>query len=306
MKAKAKPSAAEPALFGEGELAAAPSAPVQSCYDLWNRFAKKNGWQEAKVLDTGRRAALKRACKDYGGVPGFQAMLEKIERSDWCMGRVAPRDGRKQFKADLDWFTRPVTVRKVIEDFYNGGTAPAVVVSASATPSEIDSWRRWIGGYRKGGFWPTSLGPRPEEPGCRATPSLLMNWRRENNVEVGVPVPETQDERSEALIVSLRKAGLWDRANRVEETLAARQKRPPVLVPAPDVAGLGMPPRADFRPANGSTSAPMRDSQKATRGSSVDNSRALHNRPPATDVPWDDVPPWDDAIPEGDESQAEA
>ena len=298
----------QPVLFGDGEIADAPSAPVQSCYDLWNLFAKKNGWQEAKVLDTGRRAALKRACKDYGGVPGFQAMLEKIERSDWCMGRVAPRDGRKQFKADLDWFTRPVTVRKVIEDFYNGGTPSGGVAGSSSTGPVVqdDPWRRWLS-YRVGGWWPSHLGPKPDEPGCRMTPALLMNWRRENNVEVVVPKDQTEEERLTSSIVSLRRYEKWDRANAAEERLAALQKRPPVLVPAPDAAQAGMPPRAEFRPANGSTSAPMRDSQKATGVASVNNSRMGHNRPPGpiTDVPFDDAPPWDDAIPEGDPAMAE-
>jgi len=285
--AKAKTVEA-PSLFGEGELAGAPSAPVQSCYDLWNRFAKKNGWQEAKVLDTGRRAALKRACKDYGGVSGFQAMLEKIERSDWCMGRIAPRDGRKQFKADLDWFTRPVTVRKVIEDFYNGGEPPLAVDQKPAPRSQ--DWRGRLERYLPGKFWHKETeGNRPEDPGPHLAPAdMIEKWRKTHGiVEKAAPAVETREQRLSASIASYRRVGQYDRANAIEETLAALEKRPPVLVPAPDVAGLGIPQRPNAPPQ-----------RRDNRG---------HNGPPGpiTDVPDDGDPGWSE-IPEGDESQAEA
>jgi len=280
--------AVQPALFSDGELADAPSAPVQSCYDLWNRFAKKNGWQEAKVLDTGRRSALKRAVKDYGGVPGFQAMLEKIERSDFCMGRVSPRDGHKQFKANLDWFTRPATVRKVIEDFYNGGEPVAVAGSSSPAPVRSQDWRGRLDRYRRGGWWHKETeGNRPEDPGPHLAPAeMIAAWRAKHGiVERAQPGQETRETRLASSIASYRRLGQYDRANAIEEQLAALENRPPVLVPAPDAAHIGMPPRAE-KPAQ-----------------RRDNSG--HNGPPGpiTDVPED--PGWD-MVPEGDESQAEA
>ena len=284
----AKAKTAQLALLPDGEIGDAPSAPVQSCYDLWNRFAKKNGWQEAKVLDTGRRAALKRACKDYGGVSGFQAMLEKIERSDWCMGRISPRDGRKQFKADLDWFTRPVTVRKVIEDFYNGAVAAGPNSAVGGLPPDSgDPWLRWVPGYLRGGFWPLHLGPRPEEPGCRATPSLLMDWRRENNVSVTVAPAETREQRLAHTISRLRGMGQHERANRYEAELAALEGKPAAFVPNPSVADANKPSEAKTGPA-------------------VDP-RMGHNGPPGpiTDLEDTGDPGWTE-IPEGDESQAEA
>lgn len=56
-------------------------------------------------------------------------------------------------------------------------------------------------------------------------------------------VPEPRDVRLAAMVVSFRKVGKWADANRIEEELAKLQARPPVLVPAPDVAHLGMPER---------------------------------------------------------------
>lgn len=60
-------------------------------------------------------------------------------------------------------------------------------------------------------------------------------------------VPEPLEVRLAAMIVSYRKVSKWADANRIEEQLAALEKRPPVLVPAPEVAftsGKAEGPRA--------------------------------------------------------------
>lgn len=51
-------------------------------------------------------------------------------------------------------------------------------------------------------------------------------------------VPEHPDIRDAAAIISWRSVGRYDKANEVEERFAKRQGRPPVLVPAPELAGL--------------------------------------------------------------------
>lgn len=278
-------------LFQDGELAAVPSPLVQQAYDLWNEYAKANKWQVAMVLDSGRRAALKRAVRDYGGINGFRANLEKIQRSDWCMGRIAPKDGYKQFQASLDWFVRPVTVRKVIENFYNGAEP---VTAPRQTPAQAINWRAVLEGYVGKGrsFWHHSLGAPPEDPGPHLAPEeMIADWRRKHGMMPAQgqngPQTETREERLSASIVSYRKIGQYDRANKLEEDLARLQNRPPVLVPAPDAPNPDLSPRP--RPQTARTPPA---------------GKYGHPGGTVTDVP--EAPPWDGDVPEGDPAMAEA
>lgn len=279
------------AFLDEAETADTPDSVSRAAFEAWNEYAKQFGWARTRDATLPLIASeLRVAMKRVGGVAAWRKLLEAHGTSDFICGKTHT-PGRSPFSFTLDWALKKANLFKLLNGNFLNENMRAVVAegkpvapAVAAEKVEQDPWRRWLS-YRKGGFWPSHLGPRPEEPGCRMTPALLMNWRRENQVEVVVPIAETQDQRSEALIVSLRKAGLWDRANRVEETLAERQKRPPVLVSAPDAAHIGMPPRAENPP------------QRAPdmRG---------HNRPPGpiTDVPED--PGWD-MVPEGDEAMAE-
>lgn len=265
------------ALFEDGELAAHPPTLARQGFEMWNEAAKRNSWATAAVLDNARQSAMKRAIQTHGGIAGFRAALEKIERSDFCMGRVKSKDGRPPFKANLDWFLRPVTVRQVIEDFYNRGGDKPISLAAAMAPG--DEWASVMRSYEPGRWWPSGRGPRPEEPGCRVTPSILIAWRKKRGIVVEVPKVETRADRLRHSIASYRKVENYKRANELEQELADLEKRAAVLVPAPDVAHLtGSPPEAP----------------------------SLVNRPKHTvsDIDFEEAPPWDE-IPEGDETQAE-
>lgn len=264
-------------LFQDGELAVVPSPLVQQAYDLWNEFAKANKWQIAMVLDTGRRSALKRAVSDYGGIIGFRANLEKIQRSDWCMGRVPPKEGYKRFQASLDWFVRPVTVRKVIENFYNGVEPVTAAPSAGRIQPVAMNWRAILETYRVGKYWPAMQGNRPEGPGPHLAPADMVDaWRKKHGV-TGMqghngPPQESLEERLRASIEGYRRIGRYEDANRVENKLAALLGRPAVHVPSPETASFGMPNRP--------TSEPMPVSQKATRKRAIDISHTDASPPP--------------------------
>jgi len=278
-KAKANKSPDEPAMFTEDELMPAPTPTVQTGFDIWNEFAEKNKWSKAEVLDSGRRSAMKRAIKDYGGLIGFRRNLEKITRSDFCMGRVPGRNGQAPFKAHVDWFMRPATVRQVIENFYNRfeKDTPIAVPAAGSSSTMPDGmpkrpWRTILERYKPRGFWAGSDGPRPEDPGCKVPAEFLDPWRKKHGITGvrGQASAETEAEKLAASIQSYRKIGRYDDANRLEQKLADLQSRPATLVPAPDVAHLGMGrPAATPRP------------QPST---------------PPIDV--EEIPPWD-GVPEG-------
>jgi hypothetical protein len=186
-------------------------------------------------LDKARRSAIARAVQDYGGLVGWRANLEKVTRNRFLMGRVPPKAGFKQFRATIDWFIQPATVRKVIEDFYEADYFPQAVQSIAKQIAPSDEWSRWMRDYRgRMSFWPASLGPRPEEPNCRAPTAMLEACRQRLGIVVAVPEKLTREQRMEASIVSYRNAGRYEDANRVERLLAQAQGRAPVEVPAPD------------------------------------------------------------------------
>ncbi len=60
---------------------------------------------------------------------------------------------------------------------------------------------------------------------------------------------ETADERAEHTIRIYRKHGFYARANAAEEKLAARQNRPPILVPDPAVSFTSAPAKPSPSPS---------------------------------------------------------
>jgi hypothetical protein len=271
--AKAKTAAEQTSLL-DG-VAPAPGKVIEEAQAAWNEYATKYKWKQCRVLDKTRQAAMKRAVGDYGGLAGFRAALASVAKNRFVQGKIAPREGYKQFVANIDWFCRPVTVRKVLEDAYEDEGADKVTPSLSKRMEPDAEWARVMRGYERGRWWPSGVGPRPEEPGCRVTPSILISWRERHGVIVSVPKVESREDRLRSSISSYRKVGNYKRANELEQELADMEKRQAVLVPAPDVASWGMPKEEP----------------------------SLVNRPrhTVTDiVAEDEPPPWTD-IPEGED-----
>ena len=256
-------------LFAEGEIAARPSPLAQQAFDLWLEFSTKNKWKVPTDLDSGYRAALKRAIPDYGGLHMMRKILEMVERSDFYMGRVPPSGNySKPFRPSLEWFLRPKTVRTLKEDLHNGGGDPPTVAPevGRIAPAAIN-WRAVLDGYKGKGksFWHHSFGPCPEEPGPHKAPAeMVEEWRRKNGVTGAAPQPtESIEERLRASIEGYRRIGRYEDANRIESKLAALLGRPAVHVPHPSVADVGMPeksePPAPTPPKRGRWSAEMLD-----------------------------------------------
>lgn len=284
--AKAK-TAEAPSLFGD-DLAPAPEPVAVEALAIWNTIAPGAGWPEAKFLTASRRTAIKRAVADYGGILGWKAHLATAATSDFLTGKSKRGAEHVNWRPDLDWFLKPANVLKILENKF-GGVAPSASVAHVAPANRGTDWRGRLERYKRGGFWHRETdGPRPEDPGPHKAPAdMIEAWRKRHGiVERAQPGQETRETRLASSIASYRRLGQYDRANAIEEQLAALEKRPPVLVPHPTAAGLGMPPRAE-------TPAPRRDN----RG---------HNGPPGpiTDLQDEGDPGWSE-IPEGDPAMAE-
>ena len=225
-----------------------PPAPVvQAAADAWNEYAARFKWRKANVLDKARRATILRALGDYGGLVGWREALETVSKDRFVQGLVPPAPGSRfrQFKANIDWFCQAQTIRQVGDEFYEDEGADKLVAKGKKdgpAETELEKWGRWLSSYKPGRVWASSQGPRPEDPACRAPAGPLQYWREQNGITMAAdPAQESASDRMRATIVSLRNAQQWDRANGWEEKLAALEKRPPVLVPAPDMAWVGQP-----------------------------------------------------------------
>jgi hypothetical protein len=266
-KAKKKAAAAaDQPLFGEGELAPMPGKIEQQAFDIYNEIAAKVGWATANKLSPARQKQLKAAVTEVGSLVEWRTALERGARSTFLTTK---------FRPDLEFVCRKPKIIKMWEGGYDDpGSGPKTLAQQMAP---ADPWASWLRDYRPGGFWPSNLGPRPEDHNCRAPKDMLEACRRRLGIVVAAPQRESEVERLTAMIVSQRKYGFWDRANLNEERLAKLENRPPVLVPAPDVAHLGM---------DVGKTLPLADVEKSgiSRPSGRDRAGMGKTGPPVTDV----------------------
>lgn len=281
-----------PALPGLGmdDSTPHPTPIVDRFFKLYNEYAARNKWVVTEVLDEGRQRRIKKAIPVYKGLAGFEKNLEKAQRSDFLMGRVPGTNGRKTFKLHLDFLLAAETRNKLIDGLYNGEDQSTATKPTERIKPVGMNWRAILDSYPPNGrFWPAFQGNRPDGPGPYLAPAEMVElWRKKHGV-TGMaghngPQTETREDRMASSIVSYRRHGQWDRANKIEGELAAIQKRPAVLVPAPDA------PNPDLSPRQSPQSS-------RTRPAGV----YANPRGPVSDVPADEPPPWSDAdVPIGD------
>ncbi len=230
-------------LFEEGELAPVPERLAVEALAIWNELAPGAGWPAAKFLTTSRRAALKRAITDYGGIVGWRTHLAAASHNDFLTGKTARKPGHENWRPDLDWFLKPANVLKVLEHKFPPNTGGMETVAA---PKAVN-WRARLERYQKGKFWHVATeGARPEDPGPHKAPEEMIEaWRKRYGVTgvKEVAAPESLEERLRATIVSYRRVGQYADANRIEQRLAVLEGRPAVEVAAPGAESPDRPPQ---------------------------------------------------------------
>lgn len=140
-------------LFGDDELQGRPPPTVQKAVDLYNAIAEPLGWRKVVVLDSARRRSIPRAVKDYGGLGGFKAALERASRSSFLTGKVKAGNGHEGWKPSLDFFLQPKSIRNLLEGVYDdpaGGYRPEPV-KKSWREEQVASTSAAIDRYFKGG-----------------------------------------------------------------------------------------------------------------------------------------------------------
>lgn len=196
-----------PALFEDGELAAAPDSLVQAAVDCYNETAKALPWRQSTSLTEARKTALRRTIKDYGGILGFKTAMARAAKSPFLLGHTGRTGVYKSWRPTLAFFCQPKSIENLLDGVYD---------------------------------------PEPEVPKRIHLPNVGFKPPHLKNMPAFVPEP--REVRLSAMIASYRKHGDYQRANKIEEELATLENRPAVLVPAPDVAWVTMPPSSKEQP----------------------------------------------------------
>jgi len=112
----------EPHPSSEGTPATPPGDPVpyEEIQAAWNDVADRNGLPGVRNFNGKRKQALRARWKDKFFRENWRAAIEKIPDSGFLLGRSKPKDGTKPWRANIDWFSRPGSVEKVIEGHYGG------------------------------------------------------------------------------------------------------------------------------------------------------------------------------------------
>lgn len=201
---KAPPQA--PALFEEGELADAPSPLVREAVDIYNAIAKR---LNAKGLV-------------------------------WCEAKALTAKRRKRLQAVIPDYGGVRGWQKCLDE----ASRNPFLLGKEGRSAAHRNWRpdldfflqeKTVLRLLEGGYAPEDQGPERIH--------MPTVWKPPHQAAKPFVQTETLEERYAASIVSFRKHGFWDKANATEEKLAALQKRPAVLVPAPEVSALGMEPK---------------------------------------------------------------
>jgi len=275
---KAEPAPDPDALFQHGELAKHPPVLLKRAFDAYNVVAAAAGWPETANLTESRQKRLKVALQDCGGLAGWESALARAAKSDFLCGKTKSFRAPTGFKGTkLDFFLRSDRRASLLDGEYdNRDAAPAPRASFQSRMA-------------------AASGPvRPAK-------------------ELPFVQTETREQRMAGTILSYRRLGRYDDANRVEAELAKAEGRPPVLVPHPGAARFGMPPSDPVEKwDSGSTIADVPDDHrpdmppaKSLNGAGNSAAHGKSGGNYSEVMPADEDPGWGDDVPEGDPAQAE-
>ena len=183
-----------------GEILAPAEDSVTVAFAIYQQeAARQKHWRSHRFLIRPLiRKAIKARLAEGGGIRILARGFGNCLAQRLFFRAISPRQASPGFRMDLNFFTRgPRATRKILSGFYTREPEPKP--------------------------------PRLPHPDNR----LLQPPHRKPAQPF---VPEHPDIRDAAAIISWRKIGRFDKANEVETRMAARQNRPPVHVPAPEVA----------------------------------------------------------------------
>jgi uncharacterized protein YdaU (DUF1376 family) len=99
----------------EEEENAPPAITAENLKDRWNKIP---GIKLCKKIEGALLQKIQRLIKDHPP-DWWIGFLTEIEKSNFLCGRAAAREGKKPFRADLDWVTGPINLGKIMSGKYD-------------------------------------------------------------------------------------------------------------------------------------------------------------------------------------------
>ena len=96
----------------------APSIPYQKIVDLYHELLPELTRCE-KLTETRKRYIKSIWLDDMGDLEYWRNFFVFVSKSDFLMGKTN-QQGRRPFKANLEWITKPANYLKIYEDQYHG------------------------------------------------------------------------------------------------------------------------------------------------------------------------------------------
>lgn len=120
----------------ESVVTKAKSTELPRLAQIWNEHRSPE--LGAVILAAGKRktSALARM-REHPGEQFWIDAVKRISVSDFCLGRVTPKDGGRPWKANFDWFVRPDTIAKILEGQYDNRRS-----GPGSSPSTLSYWAR--------------------------------------------------------------------------------------------------------------------------------------------------------------------
>mgnify|MGYP007011831530 CR=1 FL=1 len=162
---------------------------------MWNDTAMRLGLTICNSYSPQRRSRMIRRLGDVGGLDQLKLALSAIELVPFLMGRVAPRDGEKPFKMDIDHLMQTNgnlgdVLSKLID---KAGDAPALVgpdgkpwgwwrgQEDAIRKLPITYWRQLDADCKPNGTWPWwIMGAPPGHEECLMPAELVAEFGYEN------------------------------------------------------------------------------------------------------------------------------
>lgn len=94
-------------------------APIKKIIDLYHQLLPTLP-KVAKLTKTREGYIKQRFIEDLPTLEHWENFFHFVSQSDFLMGRSQGGNGRRPFRADLEWLTKPANFAKISEDKYHG------------------------------------------------------------------------------------------------------------------------------------------------------------------------------------------
>lgn len=128
---------------------------IEPAFDAWNTMAERAGLPTVQLRSEARKKALSSRLEDAGGLEGWLAALDKVERSPFLRGE------RGAWKASFEFVSKAANFAKIMEGNYDDKRGPDAGREPANSPAMGSAMRAFFAVMAR----PDDGSPEPDGPG---------------------------------------------------------------------------------------------------------------------------------------------